>query len=233
MATPFSRNAVAALAILSLAAVSAHAQDLQITEPPQDFKFDKAALHSTVAARKFSLLNRGGTAVALEAASFNGRFAVCMGMGCPVAAPSDFSIPSDSDGCSNTTLPPGQSCSALVVFSPTAVGARAARLVFPVRGGSTVERFVEGTGQAQPTDCVLDWAESMFRAQLAHPSPTFTMSPFYLRCYSSATGSICLGADAEVPTLDQPSVYLYQPQATPAVQRLGYLSAFAAAAQCR
>ena len=60
---------------------------------------------------------------------------------------------------------------------------------------------------------------------------TATVSPFHARCY--ANGTLCLGADTAVATFDQPSVYLYQTQPTPSVQRLGYLSTFAEAAQCR
>jgi hypothetical protein len=99
-----------------------------------------------------------------------------------------------------------------------------------VRGATAVTRTVMGTGLAQPTDCVLDWAENSFRSILTSPTSTITASPFYLRCY--ANGTMCLGADAAGPTLDQPSVYLYQPQGNPAIQRLGFLSTFAQAAQC-
>lgn len=227
----FFHKSLAALALLLLAAVSAHAQDVLIADPPQDHTFGKAALNSTFATQYFSVFNRGSAAVQLGTAAVDGGLATCAALGCPTVAPADFVIPGASDACSNAVLQPGQGCSTLVIFSPKQPGSRLARLVFPVRGAAAVTRTVTGTGLAQPTDCVLDWAENSFRSILTGPTSTITLSPFYLRCY--ANGAICLGADAAVPTFDQPSLYLYQPQATPAIQRLGFLSTFAQAAQCQ
>ncbi|MDP4075832.1 hypothetical protein [Acidovorax sp. A1169] len=226
----FSRKSLAAMALLSLAAVSAQAQDVLISDPPQDHTFGKAALNSTFATQYFSVFNRSSAAVQLGAAGVDSALATCAALGCPTIAPADFTIPGGSDGCSNAVLQPGQGCSTLVIFSPKQPGSRVARLVFPVRGATAVTRTVTGTGLAQPTDCVLDWAENSFRSILTSPTSTITAPPFYLRCY--ANGAICLGADAAVQSLDQPSVYIYQPQATPAIQRLGFLSTFAQAAQC-
>lgn len=226
----FFRKSLAAWALLSLAAASVHAQDVLISDPPQDHTFGKAALNSTFATQYFSVFNRSSAAVQLGTAGVDGALATCAALGCPTIAPAEFTIPGGSDGCSNATLQPGQGCSTLVIFSPKQPGSRLARLVFPVRGGTTVTRTVMGTGLAQPTDCVLDWAENSFRSILTSPTATITASPFYLRCY--ANGALCLGADAAAQTADQPSVYLYQPNATPAVQRLGYLSTFAQSAQC-
>ncbi len=227
----FSRKSLASLVLLSLAAVSAQAQDVLISDPPQDHTFGKAAVNSTFATQYFSVFNRSSAAIQLGTAGVDSALATCAALGCPTIAPADFTIPGGSDGCSNLILQPGQGCSTLVIFSPKQPGSRLARLVFPVRGAAAVTRTVMGTGLAQPTDCVLDWAENSFRSILTSPTSTITASPFYLRCY--ADGSICLGADAAAPTLDQPSVYLYQPQGNPAIQRLGYLSEFAQTAQCR
>lgn len=59
---------------------------------------------------------------------------------------SDFVI--DATTCQNATLPPGQSCTVAVRFSPTAVGKRQAELVVD-RAGLDVSLSVPLTGQAQ------------------------------------------------------------------------------------
>lgn len=230
--TLFPRKSLAAVATLALACLSAHAQ-VEVTDPPADHNFGKVPLHATTAVQYFSVFNRGSAAVQLGTVISSGAaLATCAGIGCPVVAAADFVIPGGSDGCSNAVLQPGQGCSTLVSFTPTAPGSRMSQLIIPLRDGAPgATRTLHGTGTSQPLDCVLDWAEKSFSQLLTTPTGTATLSPFHLRCY--ANGTMCLGADTAVPTFDQPSVYLYQAQSTPAVQRLGYLSTFAQAAQCQ
>lgn len=230
--TLFPHKSLAAVALLSLAGLSAHAQ-VEITDPPADHNFGKIPLNATFATQYFSVFNRGSTPVQLGTVISSGAgVSTCAGLGCPVIAPEDFLIPAGSDGCSNAVLQPGQGCSTLVSFSPKAPGARLSQLVVPLRdGASGTARIMHGTGLSAPLDCVLDWAEKSFPQLLTTPTGTTTVSPFHLRCY--ANGTMCLGADTAVPTFDQPSVYFYQTQPTPSVQRLGYLSTFAQAAQCQ
>ena len=228
----FPRKSLAALALLSLARLSAHAQ-VEITDPPEGHNFGKVPLNATYATQYFSVFNRGNAAVQLGTVASSGAAVVtCAGLGCPVVAQEDFKIPQGSDGCSNATLQPSQGCSTLVSFSPSAPGSRISQLVVRSRDGASLATYMmHGTGTSQPLDCVLDWAEKTFPQILTMPTGTATVSPFHARCY--ANGTLCLGADTAVPTFDQPSVYLYQTQPTPSVQRLGYLSTFAEAAQCR
>ena len=230
--TLFSRKSLAAAAALSLTCLAAHAQ-VEITDPPLEHNFGKIPLQATFATQYFSVFNRGSAAVQLGTVISSGAaLATCAGIGCPVIAPQDFLIPDGSDGCSNALLQPGQGCSTLVSFTPTAPGSRMSQLIFPLKDGAMgAARTMHGTGISHPLDCVLDWAEKTFPQLLTTPTGTATASPFHLRCY--ANGTMCLGADTAVPTFDQPSVYLYQTQSSPAVQRLGYLSTFAQAAQCQ
>jgi len=230
--TLFPRKSLAAMAVLSLACLSAHAQ-VEITDPPADHNFGKIPLNAEFATQYFSVFNRGGAAVQLgKVISSGAGVSTCAGIGCPVISPTDFLIPAGSDGCSNAVLQPGQGCSTLVSFSPKEPGARISELVVPLSNGAPgTTRIMHGTGVSKPLDCVLDWAEKSFPQLLTTPTGTATVSPFHLRCY--ANGTMCLGADTAVPTFDQPSVYFYQTQPTPSVQRLGYLSTFAQAAQCQ
>lgn len=229
----FPRPSLAAVALLlSLASLSAQAQ-LLVTEPAEDFNFGKVALHATTATQKFRVANRSSMPVYVATVISSGAAVMtCAGLGCPVVAQEDFKILASSDSCPGTYLHVGQSCTVVVSFSPSAPGARVSQLIFRGSDGAALAtRMVNGTGTSQPLDCVLDWAEKSFPQLLTTPTGTATVSPFHARCY--ANGTLCLGADTAVPTFDQPSVYLYQAQSTPPMQRLGYLSAFAQTAQCQ
>lgn len=229
--TPFPRKSLAAMAVLSLACLSAHAQ-VEITDPPAGHNYGKVPLQATFATQYFSVFNRSSAPLQLGTLISSGAaLATCAGIGCPVVAQGDFLIPAGSDGCSNAVLQPGQGCSTLVAFTPTAPGSRISQLIVQSRNGAALATYpLHGTGTSTPLDCVLDWAEKSFPQLLTTPTGTATVSPFHLRCY--ANGTMCLGADTAVPTFDQPSVYFYQTQPTASVQRLGYLSTFAQAAQC-
>ena len=230
--SPFPRISLAAVAVLSLACLSAKAQ-VAITDPTEDHNFGKIPLRATYATQYFSVFNQGNVAVQLGSVISSGAaLATCAGLGCPVVAPGDFLLPEGSDGCSNAVLQPGQGCSTLVSFTPTAPGARLSQLVVQSPSRTVLATFtMHGTGTSQPLDCVLDWAEKIFPDILTTPTGTATISPFHLRCY--ANGTVCLGADTAVATIDQPSVYLYQTQPTPSLIRLDYLSTFVPAAQCQ
>lgn len=229
---PSITKSLAAMAVLSLACLSAHAQ-IEITDPPAGFSFGKAPLLNKSTIRYFFVVNRNTFAVQLGPVTSNGsEVATCAALGCPVVSASDFVVVAGSDGCSNATLQPGQSCSTLVGFSPTEPGARLSQLIVPLSDGSVgVKRIVQGTGVVPGTDCVLDWAEKTFPQLLSAPTGTFTISPYHLRCY--ANGAICLGADTASAALNVKGVYAYQPQATSPLQRLGDLSGYAQAAQCQ
>lgn len=219
------RSTVAAVALcaLSAAAVPALAQ-VVITDPPPEHNFGPIAVGETYAAQYFSVFNQGSAAVTLGQVGVDGYLTVCSGQACPSIAPADFVV-QGSDGCSGHTLQPGQGCSTLVGFVPTAPGARVARLVFPVQGSVSVERTVAGTGVSQPLECVLDWAQRSFPDLLSAPTPTLVVSPFVARCYQG--GALCIGADTAVPTTAPASVYALQ---NGQLARLGLLSDFAAAA---
>lgn len=230
--TPSLSRCLAAAAVLALASLSAHAQ-IEITDPPVEHHFGKAPLLGTSAVQYFSVFNRAATAVQLGTVISSGAgLATCAGLACPVVAEADFVVVAGSDGCSNAVLQPGQGCSTLVGFSPKEPGARLSQLIVPLRDGSApATRTLHGTGVVPGTDCVLDWAEKAFPQLLTAPTATFTISPYHLRCY--ANGAICLGADTASMALNMKSVYAYQPQATPALQRLGDLAGYAQVAQCR
>ena len=225
------RKTLAAMAVLSLASLSAQAQ-VEITDPPEGHNFGKIPLHATYATQYFSVFNRGSAPVQLgKVLSSGAALATCAGIGCPVIAAADFVVSEGSDGCSNAVLQPGLGCSTLVSFVPTAPGSRMSQLIVQSPAGQNLATYpLHGTGTSQPLDCVLDWAEKSFPEILTTPTGTDTLAQFHLRCY--ANGTVCLGADTALPTFDQPSAYLYQTMPTPSVQRLGYLSAFAQAAQC-
>ena len=208
--------------------VMAQSVQLEVTDPPENHHYGKIPLGANYAAQYFSLFNRSSNAVQIGKVSVdNGGISVCMAIGCPTIAAGDFVI-GGSDGCSNAILQPNQGCSTLVGFVPTAVGARTARLVFPVVNSEvTATRILQGTGTTQPLDCVLDWAEQQFSSMLSSPTATFRATPFYARCYQG--GALCIGADAAAETLVAPSVYLYQNQK---LQLLGTLSAIASSAKC-
>lgn len=206
-------------------ALPASAQ-LIVADPPADHNFGRIPLHATYAAQYFSLSNTGTAALVLGQASINGELATCAALGCPAPAATDFIIAPGSDGCSGKTLAPGQACSTLIGFVPTAPGARVAQLVFPVAGGASTTRPLAGTGVANPTDCVLDWAEHTYPGLLTAPTATFVLPPFYARCYQD--GALCVGADV-LATIAPPSVYLYQGGE---LARYDYLSTVAAAARC-
>lgn len=230
---PFSRKSRAALGALSLACLSAlaHAQ-VEIIEPVGDFQFGKVALHAS-ASQTLRVANRGPSPVQLGKviSSIAAVSPLCVGIGCGVVIAGDFTIPAESDGCSNTLLQPGAVCSAQVRFAPSGPGARGSRLNVFMPGAAYVERGLGGTGVSEPLDCVLDWAEKTFPQLLTAPTMTSAVSPYHLRCY--AKGAVCVGADTDVPTFDQPSVYVYQAGANPPLQRLDYLSSVSRLAQCQ
>lgn len=232
ISTLYPRKTLAAMAVLSLSCLSAHAQ-VEITDPPEGHNFGKIPLHATYATQYFSVFNYSGAPVQLgKVFSSGAALSTCAGIGCPIIAAADFMIPEGSDGCSNAMLQPGLGCSTLVSFVPTAPGSRMSQLVVQSHAGESLATYpLHGTGTSQPLDCVLDWAEKSFPEILTTPTGTDTLSPFHLRCY--ANGTVCLGADTAVPAFDQPSVYFYQALPTPSVQHLGYLSTFAQAAQCQ
>ncbi len=199
---------------------------VEITDPPVTHHFGKIPIGSTYATQYFSAFNRGNSAVTLgQVVVDSAEVVVCMALGCPTMAPSDFVV-STGVGCSGLTLQPGEGCSTLVSFVPTAAGERLAQLVIPVLGSNAITRLVAGTGTSQPLDCVLDWAEQQYKDVLTAPSATFLISPFYARCYQG--GALCLGADTAVPTFAPASLYVYQHQT---LQSLGFLSAVATQAK--
>ena len=195
-----------------------------ISDPPAEHHFGKIPLGADYAAQYFSVFNQGHSPVTLGQARIDGRMAVCMALGCPSVAPEDFTM-DGADGCSGQTLQPGQGCSTLVGFVPTAIGTRVARLVFTLANGSEVERIISGMGISQPLECVLDWAERTYPDLLLQPTPTQVDSPYIGRCYQG--GALCLGADVAVPTFAPASLY-YLLQGQMGV--LGQLSDIAATA---
>ena len=220
-------TAAAGLVVLGVQA------QVQFSDPPETHTFGKAAIGSDFAAQYFSLSNEGSAPATVGQARMDGLLATCTGLDCPVVAHTDFRMLSHSDGCSGTTLAPGQGCSTLIVFSPTAIGGRMSQVVFPIVGSADVTRIVQGTGTTQPLECVLDWAETQpaFSALLARPTRTFRVEQFHARCYGN--GDLCIGADNAVPSFDQPSLYLALLQPAPArLERVGYLSEWANQAQC-
>lgn len=220
----------AALACIAAAPAPALAQAV-ITDPPPEHHFGIVELRSPGASQYFSVFNQGAAPIVLGTVAVDANLATCAGERCPTLAPDDFKAPSGSDGCSGATLAPGAGCSTLVQFMPTVPGGRIARLVVPVQGQSDVWRALHGTGTVQPLDCVLDWAERQYSDLFPRPTPTLTLEPFHARCSSDA--ALCLGADTAVATVDRPSLYVYSPTLTPPLQNLGYLSDWAAQAQCR
>lgn len=218
----FVRQTFAAAGLCVLAAPVL--AQVAITDPPPEHHFGQIPVGATYAAQYFSVFNQGNTPVTLGQARIDGEMAVCMALGCPSVAPADFTVQS-ADGCSGQTLQPGQGCSTLVGFVPTAPGARIARLVFPVQGGVAIERTVAGTGVSQPLECVLDWAERTYPSLFLQPTPTQVVSPYVGRCYQG--GALCVGADVAVPTFAPASIYYLL---NGAVGRLGALSDFAALA---
>lgn len=232
----FFRQSLAALGVLSLACLSsAHAQ-VEIIEPAGDFQFGKVAVHSS-ATQTLKVVNSGPSPVQLGSviSSIAAVSPVCTGIGCGVVISTDFTIPAQSDGCSNTLLQPGSMCSALVRFSPSGPGQRGSQLNVFKPNAAYVSRGLGGTGVSEPLDCVLDWAEKTFPQLLTTPTMTSAVPPYHLRCY--AKGAICVGADVDNPTdaprFDQPSVYVYDAQAKPPLQRLDYLSSLSRLAQCQ
>jgi hypothetical protein len=205
---------------------------VEIIEPMGNFVFGKVALHES-ATQTLMVANRGFSAVQLGvvASTTAAVSPLCAGIGCGVVIASDFTVPKESDGCSNTVLQPGQFCSSTVRFTPSGPGARGSQLVVVMPNAFPASRGLSGWGVSKPLDCVLDWAEKTFPQLLTAPTMTSTALPYHLRCY--AKGAICLGADTAVPTFDHPSVYVYQAQADPPLQRLDSLSSLSALAQCR
>ena len=228
----FFRQSLAALGVLSLACLSsAHAQ-VEIIEPAGDFQFGKVAVHSS-ATQTLKVANRGPSPMQLGSviSSIAAVSPLCTGIGCGVVIATDFTIPAESDGCSNTLLQPGAVCSALVRFTPSGPGGRVSQLNVFKPNAASVFRGLGGTGVSEPLDCVLDWAERTFPQLLTSPTMTSSVPPYHLRCY--AKGAICVGADVENPALIMPSVYVYQTQADPALQRLDMLYSLSRLAQCQ
>ena len=227
----FSRKSWAAAGAFSLACLSAHAQ-VEIIEPVGDFQFGKVALHSS-ATQTLRVANRGTSPVQLGSviSSIAAVSPVCTGVGCGVVIATAFTIPAPSDGCSNTLLQPGAECSALVRFAPSGPGRRGSQLNVFKPNAAYVSRGLGGTGVSVPLDCVLDWAEKTFPQLLTNPTMTSAVPPYHLRCY--ANGAVCVGADVENPAFIMPSVYVYQAQAEPALQRLDMLYSLSRLAQCQ
>lgn len=215
-----------ALAALGLSLGAAAQAQVSISDPPADHNFGRIPLAATYAAQYFSLTNSGSAAVVLGQASINGQIATCAALGCPTPTTTDFVIDAGADGCSGQTLQPGQGCSTLIGFVPSAPGARIANFVVPVAGAASVTRQLAGTGVANPLDCVLDWAERTYPSLLATPTATFVSAPFYARCYQG--GTLCIGADV-LATVAPASVYLYQGGT---LSRYEYLNVLAATARC-
>lgn len=211
------------MAVMAASAVhTAHAQ-VEIADPPAGHNFGRIPLAATYAAQYFSVFNRGNAPVTLGAAAVDGQMGTCAALGCPVVAPADFLVQVGSDGCSGRTLAAGEGCSTLLIFSPKAPGGRTARLTFAVAGAAPLNFILGGTGVADPTDCVLDWAERQLPSVLTSPTPTFTTGPFYARCYGG--GTVCIGADAAAVTAVPASVYIYQ---NGALSRYAFLAQLAA-----
>jgi hypothetical protein len=213
------------LAAAGLCAVALPAlAQVVIQDPPPEHHFGKIPLGADYAAQYFSVFNQGSSPVTLGQARIDGDMAVCMALGCPTIAPTDFRLET-ADGCSGQTLQPGQGCSTLVGFVPTVPGARVARLVFTLTDGSAVERTISGMGVSQPLECVLDWAERTYPDLFLQPTPTQVASPYIGRCYQG--GALCVGADVAVPTFAPASIYYLLHGQTGV---LGRLSDFAATA---
>lgn len=227
----FSRKSRAAAGALSLACMAVHAQ-VEIIEPVGDFEFGKVAVHSS-ATQSLKVANRGPSPVQLGKviSSTAAVSPLCVGIGCTVVISRDFTIPAESDGCSNTLLQPGAVCSALVRFTPSGPGVRVSQLNVFKPHAAYEFRGLGGTGVSEPLDCVLDWAERTFPQLLTSPTMTSSVPPYHLRCY--AKGAICVGADVENPAFVMPSVYVYQAQADPALQRLDMLYSLSRLAQCQ
>lgn len=228
----FSRTRWAVAAAAGLAVFAASAQ-VRVSDPPAEHTFGRAAIGSDYATQYYSLHNAGSAPATIGQVRLDGQLATCTGLNCPVVAHTDFLVIANSDGCSGKTLQPGQGCSTLITFKPTAIGGRLSQVVFPVAGSADITRLIQGIGTSEPLECLLDWAEKQpqFRALLTTPTPTFRAEPFHARCY--ANGVLCVGADNAVPTLDQPSLYVALIQQQPArIERLGYLSDWARQAQC-
>lgn len=217
--------AVALIAAL-FSSLPAVAGLVEVSDPPADHDFGRIPLRAIYASQYFSLSNTGATAVTLGQASIDGNLSTCAALGCATPAALDFVIDAGADGCSGKTLEPGQGCSTLIGFVPSAPGGRVAQFVVPVGGASPVSRMLAGTGVANPIDCVLDWAERTYPSLLTMPTATFVLSPFYARCYQG--GALCVGADV-LATVAPPSVYLYQGGE---LLRHDDLSAVVAAARC-
>lgn len=202
------------------------AQQVKITDPPPEHHFGKIPVGQTYAAQYFSVFNYTTGPVTLGRLRISNDMSTCMALGCPVVSAADFVIAEGSaDGCSGKTLPPTEGCSTLVGFVPKAIGARTALLEVPVNGGTTVTQIITGAGASQPSDCVMDWAERSFPTLLTPASNTFVAGPFIARCYQG--GSLCVGADAALPTVAPASVYVYTGGQ---LQRQGSLAELAAIA---
>ena len=122
MRIPFFVRQTIVVAGLSALVLPALAQ-VTITDPPPEHNFGKIPVGATYAAQYFSAFNQGSSPVTLGQVRVDSNMAVCMALGCPTVAPADFTV-QGADGCSGQTLQPGQGCSTLVGFVPTAPGAR-------------------------------------------------------------------------------------------------------------
>ncbi|MDP2769670.1 MAG: hypothetical protein Q8O81_07525 [Giesbergeria sp.] len=222
-----------ALSIAAGFAVVGVQAQVQISDPPATHTFGKAAIGSDYATQYYSLNNQGSAPVTVGQVRMDGQLATCTGLDCPVVAHSDFQVVAHSDGCSGNTLAPGQGCSTLIVFTPTAIGGRLSQVVFPVVGSTDVTRIIHGTGTSQPLECVLDWAErqAQYSDLLTNPTRTLRAEQFHARCYGN--GDLCIGADNALPSFDQPSLYVaWLPPQPARLERVGYLGEWASLAQC-
>ncbi len=184
------------------------AQGVQVTDPPLEHHFGKIPLGATYATQYFSVFNYTAAPVTLGRLHVSNAMVTCTALGCPVVSASDFTLADGSaDGCSGKTLAPQEGCSSLVHFVPKAAGSRTALLEVPVTGAAPVSRTLSGTGVSHPSDCVMDWAERSFPTLLTQGTSTFVTGPFLVRCYQG--GTLCVGADAALPTFAPASVYTY------------------------
>lgn len=169
------------------------AANLEISDPALPHNFSKQPVGSTFATQYFSVFNRGTTPVAIGQAKIDGGVATCAALGCPTVSLEDFTLPVETDGCSNRTLPPQGACSTLLGFTPKSGGTKLARLVFPTSVADTPElsTTLTGTGRLD-ADRVFDWAESILPALFTPSAPSFYVAGYYARCYGGLT--TCLGS---------------------------------------
>lgn len=138
-------------------------------------------------------------------------------------------IPSSKIGCSVRNIPatPMQS-TRHVLF--------AAVMVLLVPGISHAGQEAASSESGTPAvrldalDCVLNWAERVFKDVLPPDTRVLSASGYRARCYASDT--FCLGAELAADSQVPSELYLFAPQSSPPLQQLGALTPWAANAQC-